>query len=70
MTDRAQKIWDAYYHTLMHSEMTTCYDAVATVIREIANELQYYQFEGAEDMIVSARAIYELADEVEKLGNE
>ena len=42
---------------------------VAT-LRALVNEHQYYQFceeEGAEDMVVDARLIYELADELEAL---
>jgi hypothetical protein len=43
------------------------YYEFAAVIREAVNELQYYQFEGGEDMVVSARALYELADALETL---
>jgi len=39
----------------------------AAVIREAVNELQYYHFGDGEDMVVSARALYELADELEAL---
>ena len=39
----------------------------AAVIREAVNELQYYHFGDGEDMVVSARALYELADELEEL---
>jgi hypothetical protein len=39
----------------------------AAVIREAVNELQYYNFENGEDMIVDARALYELANELEAL---
>jgi hypothetical protein len=39
----------------------------AAVIREAVNALQYYNFREGEDMVVSARALYELADELEAL---
>ena len=39
----------------------------AAVIREAVNELQYYHFGDGEDMVVSARALYELCDELEVL---
>ena len=45
-------------------------DGVAAAIREIANEFQYYQCckdEGVEDMVVDARVLYDLADELEAL---
>jgi len=39
----------------------------AAVIREAVGELQYYQFGYGEDMVVSARALYELASALETL---
>jgi hypothetical protein len=39
----------------------------AAVIREAVNELQYYHFGDGEDMVVSARALYELAESIENL---
>ena len=41
------------------------YYEFAAVIREAVNELQYYNC--GEEMIVSARALYELADTLETL---
>ena len=38
----------------------------AAVIREAVNELQYYHFGDGEDMVVDARMLYELAEEIEK----
>lgn len=43
------------------------YYEFAAVIREAVNELQYYNFGDGEDMVVSARALYELADALETL---
>ena len=67
MTERAQKIWEAY-----EAEDTYNFpkDGVVAVIREIVNEHQYYQCceeTGVEDMVVDARLIYELCDELEAL---
>jgi hypothetical protein len=67
MTERAKRIMKAY-----ESEDTYNFpnDGVAAAIREIANEHQYYQFcdeAGVEDMVVDARLLYELADELELL---
>ena len=44
-------------------------ECVAAVIKTIVNELQYYQCceeSGVEDMVVDARALYELSDAVMK----
>ena len=67
MTERAKKIMEAY-----EAEDTYNFpkDGVAAAIREIVNEHQYYQFcdeAGVEDMVVDARLLYELADELEAL---
>ena len=67
MTERAQKIMEAY-----EAEDTYNFpkDGVVAVIRAIVNEHQYYQFcdeAGVEDMVVDARLLYELADELEAL---
>lgn len=46
--------------------------SLAAAIREIVNEHQYYQCcedEGVEDMVVDARLLYELADELEELND-
>jgi hypothetical protein len=39
----------------------------AAVIREAVFELQYYHFGDGEDMVVSARALYDLANALESL---
>jgi hypothetical protein len=81
MTDRAQKIWDTYINGYSEALMTpvenfsTYLDKdsrkiIASVIRAIVNEHQYYQCckdEGVEDMVVDARVLYDLADELEAL---
>ena len=67
MTERAQKIWEAY-----EAEDTYNFpkDGVVAVIRAIVNEHQYYQCcedEGVEDMVVDAQKLYELSYDVEAL---
>ncbi len=67
MTERAKRIMKAY-----EAEDTYNFpnDGVAAAIREIVNEHQYYQCckdEGVEDMVVDARVLYDLADELEAL---
>ena len=62
-TQRAEELWDKYYYTLMYSEMTTCYDAVAEVIRSCADRLCTDCGE-LEDPVSVLR---EIADEVEAL---
>jgi hypothetical protein len=44
--------------------------AIAAVLRELVAELQYYQCceeEGVEDMVLDARAILDVCDELENL---
>ena len=70
MTTRAHKIWEAFCGELIGNGVKDSEDvrqALATAIREVANELQYYNTSEGEDMIVDARALYELSDELEKL---
>ena len=67
MTDlspQAQAIVDAYENT------TDKYDALAAVLRVLVIQLQYYQCcedEGVVDMVLDARAILDVADELEVL---
>ena len=47
-------------------------DALAAVLREVVSQLQYYQCceeEGVEDMVVDARVLYDLANELEELND-
>jgi hypothetical protein len=64
MTDRAQKIMKAY-----EAEDTYNFpkDGVAAALREVVNQLQYYNFGEGEDMILDARAILDVVDELEAL---
>jgi len=67
--DKAQKIWKAFCGELIDNGVKDSEDvrqALATVLREIANEYQYYHFaEEVEDMIIDARVLYELADQLD-----
>lgn len=64
MTERAQKIMRAY-----EGEDTYNFpkDGVVAAIREVVNQLQYYNVHPGEDMILDARAVYDLCDELENL---
>ena len=42
-------------------------EALSTSLREVANELQYYNTSEGVDMILDAYKLYELADELEVL---
>jgi hypothetical protein len=69
-TDRAQKIWEAFKGELIDNGVKDSEDVrqgLSTAIREIANELQYYNTSEGEDMILDAYKLYELADELEIL---
>jgi hypothetical protein len=70
MTKRAQKIVDATMELTLRPQQGDRARVIAAAIREIVNEHQYYQFceeAGVEDMVVDARLLYELADELEAL---
>ena len=74
----AQKIWDTYCEGYSEALMTpvesfsTYLDKdsrkiIASVLREVVNQLQYYQCcedEGVVDMVLDARAILDVADEL------
>ena len=66
----AQQIWEAFKGELTQPATDDMREALATAIREIVNEHQYYQCcedEGIEDMVVDAQVIYGLADELDQL---
>ena len=77
----AQKIWDTYCEGYSEALMTpvesfsTYLDKdsrkiIASVLREVVIQLQYYQCcedEGVEDMVLDARAILNVADELENV---
>ena len=68
----AQAIWDAFYSTFTDERVDFTVQklnntALANVLREVANQLQYYNFGEGEDMILDARDLYDLATEIENL---
>lgn len=74
----AEAIWNTYINGYSEALMTpveqfdtsiTSYSRkiVADVLREVVNQLQYHNFGEGEDMIVDARALYDLATELENL---
>ena len=67
MTNTAQKIWEAFCEELTQEPTDDMREGLATSIREVANELQYYNTSEGEDMILDAYKLYELADELEVL---
>jgi hypothetical protein len=67
MTDTAQKIWEVFCGELTQEPTDDMREALATAIREIANELQYYNTSEGVDMILDAYKLYELSDELEVL---
>lgn len=64
-----KKLWKAYCDELiLENPDKTGEDvrqALATFLREIAFECQYQNFNDGEDMIIDARDLYNIADELE-----
>ena len=74
MTERTKRIYRAWEDKWVESNKFPNHEelSLAAAIREIVNEFQYYQCceeEGVEDMVVDARVLYELADELEELND-
>jgi len=70
MTNTAYKVWEAFKAELTQPATDDMKEALASSIREIANQYQYYQCckdEGVEDMVVDAQKLYELSYDVEAL---
>ena len=70
MTERAKKIYRAWEDKWVETYKFPNQEesSLAAAIREIVNEFQYYQCceeEGVEEMVVDARVLYELANELE-----
>jgi hypothetical protein len=75
----AQTIWDTYVVGYSEALMTPVEDfatyldknsrkIIASILREVVDQLQYYQCcrdQDIEDMVVDARAILDVADELE-----
>jgi hypothetical protein len=70
MTNTAYQIWEAFKAELIVEPTDDMKEALASSIRVIANQYQYYQCckdEGVEDMVVDAQKLYELSYNVEAL---
>jgi hypothetical protein len=68
MSEKAQKVHDAWEKEYRLQKPSYEHRALAAAIREIVNEFQYYQCcEDEEDMVVDAWVLYALADELEGL---
>jgi hypothetical protein len=61
LSPKADAIMEAYYDI-----DTTEEEGIVALLREVVNQLQYYNFGEGEDMIVDARAILDIADELEE----
>jgi len=63
----AQKVFEAFWKNEPHPCNVDGYE-IANALRELVAELQYYQFkEDVEDMVLDARAILDVCDELENL---
>ena len=70
MTERAQKIWQAFVNELTQEPTDDMKEALATAIRQVAlsNESLYHEFykdNFAVDVVFYADELYDLADELE-----
>ena len=66
----AQKVMEAFYKDWTDDEHIDDKPAVVNVLRQLVFELQYYQCcedAGVEDMVLDARAILDVCDELEVL---
>lgn len=67
MTQRAQELLDRTMKLSLRPQKGDRQKLIAFILREVVEQLQYYNVHPGEDMIIDARAVYDLADEVEKL---
>ena len=67
MTEIVKKVIEATMELTLRPQKNDRAKVISTALREVVNQLQYYNFGDGEDMVVSARALYELADELEVL---
>ena len=62
----AQKVFEAFWKYKPHPCNVDGYE-IANALREVVSELQYHNFGEGEDMILDARAILDVCDELENL---
>jgi hypothetical protein len=58
---------EAFYEDWSDDEHSDDPIAVVNVLRELVTQLQYYNFGEGEDMILDARAILDVCEELKKL---
>jgi hypothetical protein len=66
LSPEAQEIVDAF-DVEYYQKAKNRYDALAAVLRALVIQLQYYNCLEGEDMLLDARAILEVAEELEAL---
>ena len=64
---RAQELLDKTMELSLRPQKGDRQKLIAFILREVVDQLQYYNVHPGEDMIIDARAVYELCDEVEAL---
>jgi hypothetical protein len=67
---QAREVWEAFCGELTQAPTDDMREALSTAIRKMAEEFQYYQFcqnFGVEDLVVDARDLYDLAEELDSL---
>lgn len=64
---RAQELLDKTMELSLRPQKGDRQKLIAFILREVVEQLQYYNVHPGEDMIIDARAVYELAEEVEVL---
>jgi hypothetical protein len=62
MNQRAQKVWQTFCAELTYPSSEDQKEALATVLRTIVEQFQYYSYEG---MVVSSQELIDLADELD-----
>ena len=71
MTELAEKIWEAFCKELTQEPTDDMREALATSVRELVIQLQYYPFDDADDgpanTVLDARDILDIVDELDKL---
>jgi hypothetical protein len=68
MSERAQKIWEAFKGELCIEPTDDMREALATAIRIVADELSYTIFMPNNDVrVVETRELYGLANELDQL---
>jgi len=67
MTKRAEKIVNATMELTLRPQQGDRAKVIAAALREVVYQLQYYNFGEGEDMILDARAILDVVDELEAL---